>query len=240
MKKLLCFDVDGTLTEKRTKINAENRAFLSELAKKYNLLIVSSGNCPRIYAQLDEFPVEILGNFGLQRSKIVDGKLVIVHEHRVEINKTEFLARIAYLREKYGYAEYKGESVEFHPSGMATFSLLGTQASIEEKLAFDPDRKKRMVMYEEVKALFPEYDVYVGGSTSFDFGDKRHNKYTAIKAYAEENGYAVDEILYIGDETHEGGGDYPVFASEIEAVKIENYKLLKETLSFLLCGSPRR
>ena len=42
MKKLLCFDVDGTLTEKRTKINAENRAFLSELAKKYNFIKINT------------------------------------------------------------------------------------------------------------------------------------------------------------------------------------------------------
>lgn len=234
MKKLLCFDVDGTLTEKRTKIDEKNRAFLTELAKKYTLLIVSSGNCARIYQQLDYFPVTILGNFGLQQSEMIDGKLVIVKQNRVNINKETFLSRIDYLRKKYGYTEYYGDSVEFHPSGMATFGLLGTQASIEEKLAFDPDRSKRMVMYAEVKTLFPEYDVYVGGSTSFDFGDKRYNKYTAIKQYALENGYAIEEILYVGDESHEGGGDYPVFVSNIDTIKIEDYRYIKETLSFLL------
>ena len=127
-----------------------------------------------------------------------------------------------------------GESVDFHPSGMATFGILGTGASIEDKLAFDPDRSKRMAMYDEVKSLFPEYDVYVGGSTSFDFGDKNHNKYTAIVNYAKENGYSIDEILYIGDEAHQGGGDYPVFSSEIDAIQIKDYKTISKTLDFLL------
>lgn len=234
MKKLLCFDVDGTLTEKRTKIKADNFEFLEELSKKYKLLIVSSGNCERIYEQLNRFPVEILGNFGLQQSAIIDGKFTVVKQNRIEMDKESFLSRIAYLRKKYGYETYQGESVDFHPSGMATFGLLGTKASIEDKLAFDPDRSKRMAFYDEVKELFPEYDVYVGGSTSFDFGDKRFNKYTAIKQYAQENGYAIDEILYIGDEDHVGGGDYPVFASEIDAIKITHYTKVKEQLQFLL------
>ena len=233
-KKLLCFDVDGTLTEKRTKINTANRNFLAELAEKYHVLIVSSGNCERIYNQLDCFPVEILGNFGLQQSAIIDGKFTVVKQNTITMDKEKFLEKVTYLRNKYGYTEYLGESVDFHPSGMATFGLLGTGASIEDKLAFDPDRSKRMVMYEEVKAMFPEYDVYVGGSTSFDFGDKRFNKYTAIKNYALENGYSIDEILYVGDEAHEGGGDYPVFSSEIDTVLIKDYKTIKESLKFLL------
>ena len=233
-KKLLCFDVDGTLTQKRMKIEPQNRAFLGELAKKYKLLIVSSGNCERIYRQLDCFPVEIVGNFGLQQSTIENGEFVIIKQNSIEMDRESFLEKITYLRKKYGYENYKGESVDFHPSGMATFGLLGTEADVADKLAFDPDRSKRAVMYDEVKALFPQYDVYLGGSTSFDFGDKRFNKYTAIKAYASENGYSIDEILYIGDEDHEGGGDYPVFSSEIDAIKITDYKTVPERLRYLL------
>lgn len=233
-KRLLCFDVDGTLTEKRTKINETNRNFLAKLAEKYDLLIVSSGNCERIYKQLDCFPVRILGNFGLQQSCVENGELVIEKQAQVQIDKQSFLKRIDYLRKKYGYTEFQGESVDFHPSGMATFGILGTGASIEDKLAFDPDRSKRMAMYDEVKSLFPEYDVYVGGSTSFDFGDKKYNKYTAIVNYAKEYGYSIEEILYIGDEAHQGGGDYPVFSSEIDAIQIKDYKTIPQTLEFLL------
>ena len=113
-----------------------------------------------------------------------------------EIDKNFFNEKCDYLRKKYGYTEYKGEPVEFHASGMVTFPLLGTKADIGDKLVFDPTRAKRKVMYDEVLKLFPDYAVYIGGSSSFDFSGKKYNKYDAIMQYAAENGYAKEEILY--------------------------------------------
>ena len=93
---------------------------------------------------------------------------------------------------------------------------------------------------EEVAALTRKWSMEKamafdgGGSTSFDFGDKKYNKYTAIVNYAKEYGYSIEEILYIGDEAHQGGGDYPVFSSEIDAIQIKDYKTIPQTLEFLL------
>ena len=37
MKKLICFDLDGTLTQHRTPLEEENRKLLDALGKKYKL-----------------------------------------------------------------------------------------------------------------------------------------------------------------------------------------------------------
>ena len=42
MKRLICFDLDGTLTQHRSKLEEENKAVLDALGKKYKLLIKSS------------------------------------------------------------------------------------------------------------------------------------------------------------------------------------------------------
>jgi hypothetical protein len=54
------------------------------------------------------------------------------------------------LREKYGFTDYRGENVEYHPSGCVTFPCLGTKAQQEDKLSFDPNRSKRRAIYQDV------------------------------------------------------------------------------------------
>lgn len=234
MKKLLCFDLDGTLTQHRSKLEKENKALLDALCKKYKVIMVGAGNAPRIYAQMDEYPIDIIANYGMQESKMVDGKFTIVREVVSRPDKAYFLEKIAYLRNKYGYQTFKGETVEFHSTGMVTFPLLGTKADIADKIAFDPTREKRKVLYPEVLELFPDYTVYIGGSSSFDFTEKQYNKYDAIMAYAKENGYQKQEILYIGDDFGDGGGDSHVRLGGLDYVEITDYRQTAERLRFLL------
>lgn len=233
MKRLLCFDLDGTLTQHRSKLEQENREVLDCLQKKYKVIMVGAGGAERIYKQMDKYPIDIIGNYGMQESKMVDGKFTIVRESFSQPDKDFFMKQIDYLRQKYGYTEYKGESVEFHPTGMITFPLLGTKADIADKIAFDPTREKRRVLYPEVLEIFKDYSVYIGGSSSFDFAEKRYNKYDAIMDYAKENGYQKDEILYIGDDFGDGGGDSHIRIYGMDYVEITDYKTLKEKLNFL-------
>ena len=66
MIKLLAFDLDGTLTCHKTPLCEENRKALEALGKKYKLLMVGAGNCRRIFEQMGRFPIDIIGNYGMQ------------------------------------------------------------------------------------------------------------------------------------------------------------------------------
>lgn len=233
MKKLICFDLDGTLTQHRTKLEEKNKLVLDELSKKYKLLMVGAGNCKRIYEQLNCYHIDILGNYGMEESVVENGEFKIIRKTTVEIDKKFFTEKTDYLRKKYGYTTFKGESVEFHESGMVTFALLGTKADIKDKLAFDPTRAKRKVMYSEVLEIFKDYTVYIGGSSSFDFSKKEFNKYDAIMTYALQNGYKKDEILYVGDDFGDGGGDSHVRIGGLDYVEITSYRELNEKLKYL-------
>lgn len=234
LKKLLCFDLDGTLTQHRSKLERENAELLSTLQNKYKVIMVGAGGSERIYRQMNEYPIEIIGNYGMQHSVIEDAEFKLVKDEKSYPDKEYFIEITKYLRKKYGYTEYKGDAVQFHESGMVTFPLLGTEADIKDKIAFDPTREKRRVMYPEVLELFKDYNVYVGGSSSFDFTDKKYNKYYAIKSYAEENGYDLNEILFIGDDFGDGGGDSHVRIFGLDYVEITDYKKCREKLRFLL------
>ena len=234
MKRLICFDLDGTLTQHRTLLDAKNRAVLDKLGEKYKLLMVGAGATKRIWNQMGEYPIDILGNYGMEESVVENGEYKLIKQIITTPDKEYFLEKANYLRQKYGYTEYKGDSVEFHPSGMVTFALLGTKADIEDKLKFDPTREKRKVMYKEVLELFPDYTVYIGGSSSFDFSQKQYNKYDAIMAYAKEHDYTLDEILYVGDDFGDGGGDSHIRIYGMDYIEITDYTKLREKLQFLL------
>ena len=66
MIKLIAFDLDGTLTQHKTKLEEKNRAVLEKLAKKYSLVMVGAGQCMRIFNQMNQFPIDVIGNYGLQ------------------------------------------------------------------------------------------------------------------------------------------------------------------------------
>ena len=233
-KRLICCDLDGTLSQHRTPIEDGNAEVLKALDGKYKLLMVGAGSAERIYRQLNCYPIDILGNYGMQESRIVNGAFTVIRSDASAPDREYFIKTADYLRVKYGYTDYKGASVEFHGTGMVTVPLLGSEADIADKLVFDPDRAKRRRMYGEVLELFPDYSVYIGGTSSFDFTEKRYNKYDAIMRYARENGYEKNEILFVGDDFGDGGGDSHVRINGMDYVEITDYRALRESLSFLM------
>ena len=137
-------------------------------------------------------------------------------------------------REKHGFTEFAGDSVEYHISGCVTFAVLGTKAKQEDKLAFDPTRAKRRAFYPEVIDLFPEYNVFVGGSSSFDMAPKPYNKYYALDLYCREHGFAHDEVVFVGDDYGEGGNDESVYKSDFGFLKIDDYRDFPNVVAELL------
>lgn len=234
--KLVAFDLDGTLTQHRTPLSDEHRAVLDKLSKKYKLLMAGAGMCMRIFGQMGEYPIDILGNYGMQYAEYdPETKTIDIREDNViPCDKESIEKRVTMLREKYGFTEYKGDNVEFHSSGCVTFPILGTKADIKDKLSFDPDRKKRRSIYEDVKATFPEFTVFVGGSSSFDMAPAPYNKAYALAKYCEERGIAHDEVVYVGDDYGPGGNDESVYLSDFGYLTIDDYRDFPEVVKVLL------
>lgn len=234
--KVIAFDLDGTLTQHRTPLDDANRAVLDKLSKKYRILMVGAGMCARIFNQMGGYPVDILGNYGLQYAKYnPETKTIdVIRDTVLPCDRESSAEKVEAMRREFGLTEYAGESIEFHASGAITFPLLGKSAKIEDKLAFDPDRAKRRPMYPRVKELFPEYTVFIGGSSSFDMVPAPNDKFYALSKLCAEEGYSHDEVLYVGDDYLEGGNDHAVAVSDIAFVTIDDYTKLSERLAFLL------
>ena len=224
--KVIAMDLDGTLTQHKTPLSPEHRALLAQLSQSYKLLMVGAGQVLRIFRQLEGFPIDIIGNYGMQYG-VYDaaiGDINLVRDMTATCDRDRITAQINQLRERFGFTQFSGETVEFHPSGCVTFPILGTKAKQEDKLAFDPDRAKRRAIYNEVVAAFSDYCVFVGGSSSFDMAPKPYNKYYALDQYCRENGYTHDQVVYIGDDYGLGGNDESVYRSDFPYITIDHYQ----------------
>lgn len=232
MIKVFAFDLDGTLTQHKTPLEAQNRAVLEALSKRYTLLMVGAGSCARIHNQLGGFPMDVIGNYGMQYAKYADGALSLVRDDRVPFTDKGIIEeKITALRKKHGFTDYTGENVEYHASGCLTFPILGTKARQEDKLSFDPDRKKRRKIYGEVCECFSDYNVFVGGSSSFDMAPKPFNKYYALDLWCKENGFNHGEVVFVGDDYGCGGNDESVYKSDFNFIPIDDYTHLSKALA---------
>ena len=209
---------------------------LDALGKKYKLLMAGAGECTRIFDQMGKYPIDIVGSYGMQYGEYDEksGELDIKYRICVPCDRESVERRAKLFREKYGFTEYAGDSVQYFPTGGITLALLGTDAKLPEKLAFDPTREKRRRIYSDVCRLFPDFKVFIGGTSSFDMAPAPYDKYYALDKYCTEHGYAHDEVVFVGDDYGEGGNDSPVYNSDIPFIKVDDYTKLNEYVSVLL------
>lgn len=234
--KVIAMDLDGTLTQHKEQLDSEHKSVLDLLSQRYKLIMVGAGQARRIFNQMGQYPIDIIGNYGLQYAKYnKDTKDIdTVRDDVFPIDRDSIEKKVTYFRQKYGYTEYRGDNVEYHVSGCITFPILGTKAIQADKLAFDPDRKKRRAFYDEVVKEFSDYNVFVGGSSSFDMSPKPYNKYYALDLFCKENGYEHSEVAYIGDDYGQGGNDESIYLSDFNYLTIDDYRDFASVIKELL------
>ena len=228
--KLIAMDLDGTLTQHKSALDKKNTAVLDELGKRYMLVMVGAGDSRRIYKQMNEYPIDIIGNYGMQFSVVENGEFKVVRSDGYDVDRDFFERAVTKLRKETGYTEFAGDNVEFHASGAVTFPILGTKAVLSDKLSFDPKGEKRSRIYDKVSAEFRDYNCFIGGSSSFDIVAKEYDKYNALMRYAKEKGIKKDEILFLGDDFKKGGNDEQIKLGGVDYIAVTDYTQLERLL----------
>lgn len=234
--KMIAFDLDGTLTRYQIPLSLETREILFKLKEKYMLVMVGAGQAQRIFRQMNQFPIDILGNYGMECAEYNhDTKgLETVFDASWKCDREELEKNVNYLREKYGYTDFSGDSVEYHPSGCVTLPILGADAKYDDKFFFDPDKSKRRAMYDEAKELFDQYNVFIGGTASLDIAPKPYSKYYALDKYCKEKGILHNEVIFVGDDYGYGGNDESIYNSDFGFIKIDDYHEIWDKIKHLL------
>ncbi|MEP6984441.1 MAG: HAD-IIB family hydrolase [Chloroflexota bacterium] len=228
MKKLIVFDLDGTLAESKSSLDAEMSALLQDLLAIVKVAVISGGDWPQFEKQLlSNLPndqrlvnLSLLPTCGTKFFQYTGDWKKIYSEDFTADEKEKIINA---LKKVVGAADFKiekvwGEVIEDRGSQI-TFSALGQQAPIEEKKKWDPDFAKRKKLQAALDNIIPEFSVRLGGTTSVDVTKPGIDKAYGIRKLRDMLGISIAEMIFIGDALFPGGNDYP--AKEAGAVSIQ-------------------
>ena len=222
--KVIAFDLDGTLTQHKSPLSRKNRVLLDRLARRYRLVIVDAGACARIHRQMGGYPIDIIGQYGMQSALLNkrEGTLNFSREACQAVDREAIRARVMALRQQFGWTQYLGEPVECHLSGVLTFPILGTDAALYDRRTLDPSRAMRGEAYAAVLDAFEEYTVYMVGGDSFDIVPRPYGKLYALEKYCRLHDIDLGEAAYAGDEYGLGGHGADVQHSAVTFIPVDD------------------
>ena len=202
------FDVDGTLTPSRQKIDSEFLNFLLNFAKQNDVYLVTGSDRPKTIEQIGK---ELY--FACQRVYNCSGS--DVYEKDILIYRDEWTLPSdaeEFLIDELHHSKFPvrtGNHIERRPGGV-NFSVLGRGSEVileerEEYVKWDINTGERKNIADRFKKRFPEIGCQVGGQTGLDISPLGCDKSQILRDFKP-----IDLIYFFGDKLKEGENDYPL------------------------------
>jgi len=229
VKKLIVFDLDGTLAESKSPLHAEMAALLHALLGATQVAVISGGDWPQFEKQLlSNLPpntllenLSLLPTCGTKFFQYAEAWKKIYSEDFTADEKVKIITALKQALATAGFKVEKfwGEPIEDRGSQI-TYSALGQQAPLEEKNNWDPDFSKRKQIKAILDPLIPGFSVRLGGSTSIDVTKSGIDKAYGIRKLRDLLGITLQEMIFIGDALFPGGNDFPVRATGVVCIPV--------------------
>jgi HAD superfamily hydrolase (TIGR01484 family) len=243
MKKLIAFDLDGTLAESKAAIDKEMAVRLGALLTVAQVAIISGGDWPQFQKQvLAHMPkaaklkhLSILPTCGTKFYQYKRGWKQLYAENFTDIQKQKIISCLNAAIDSAGVRAKKtwGEAIDDRGSQI-TYSGLGQQAPLDEKTKWDPDFAKRKKIKKQLDKTIPEFAVNLGGATSVDITKKGIDKKYGMHKLHQVLNISISEMLFIGDAIFPGGNDYPAKQSGAFSVCVKNPDETKKVIEGII------
>jgi hypothetical protein len=229
MKKLIVFDLDGTLAPSKSALDKETAALLHDLLGIVKVAVISGGAWSQFQKQLlTDIPhddslanLSLLPTCGTKFFQYTGEWKQIYSEDLTAEQRKKIIDSLKNATETAGFHAEKvwGEVIEDRGSQI-TFSALGQQAPLEEKEKWDTDFSKRKKITAILETLIPEFSIRMGGATSIDVTKPGIDKAYGIRKLRDILHISVEEMVYIGDALFPGGNDYPAEQAGVVSISV--------------------
>jgi len=230
MKKLIVFDLDGTLAESKASIDADMSRLLHDLLGIVKVAVISGGDWPQFQEQVvSHLPqdkslanLSILPTSGTKFFRYSGDWKNLYSEDFTPEEKEKIVSSLKKAVAKAGFQVEKawGEVIEDRGSQI-TYSALGQQAPLEEKKKWDSDFAKRKKIKAILDPLIPGFSVRMGGATSIDVTKPGIDKAYGIRKLRDVLGISLKETIFIGDALFAGGNDYPAEQAGVVSICVQ-------------------
>jgi phosphomannomutase len=244
VKKLIVFDLDGTLAGSKSPLDSEMSGLLHDLLLIVKVAVISGGDWPQFEKQLlSNLPHDDrLANLSLLPTcgtkfyrydsaawkKVYSEDLTTEERDKILSSLTKAIISADFKTDKLW-----GEQIEDRGSQI-TFSALGQKAPLEEKNKWDPDFSKRKKIKAILDSLIPEFSVRIGGSTSIDITKPGIDKAYGIRKLRDLLGISLKEMVYIGDALYVGGNDYPAKEAGVDCISVKDPNETKRVIPTII------
>lgn len=242
MKKLIAFDLDGTLAPSKSHFDDRMVNLFDRLLEKYEVCVISGAKYElfqrQFLTQITKEPhnlsrLHLMPTSGTRYYRFKDDnwQLQYAEDFTPEQKKKIINALEEGLKES-GYQVDKtyGETIEDRDSQI-TLSILGQDIvaelgdeGVRIKEEWDPDGTKKLKIRDLVAPKIPEFNVRAAGATSIDITLPGVDKAYGMQKLLEATGYSKEDILFMGDKIIPGGNDYAVEEFGIDCIAVNGWR----------------
>lgn len=244
MKKLIAFDLDGTLAPSKSTLPPRMASLLNDLLKTHQVCVISGGKYElfqrQVLSNITTDPDLLKGLHLMPTSgtryytfdpDVTDWKLNYAEDFTDE-DKQQIITALAEGLDESGYAVDKtyGETIEDRNSQI-TLSILGQEIvaelgeeGVRIKEAWDPDGSKKLRIRAIIAPKIPNFEVRAAGATSIDVTKPGVDKAYGMNKLMAATGLSMEDILFMGDKIVEGGNDYPVEQMGIDCISVRSWE----------------
>ncbi|MBI1839184.1 MAG: HAD-IIB family hydrolase [Candidatus Colwellbacteria bacterium] len=250
-KKVIMFDLDGTLTRSKAVLDKEMASLLCKLLSKKTVAVTSGGNYPQFKSQFLRYlqcgkeqlkNLFILPVSGGSLYRYEAGKWHLLYRHKFTAGEKAriFAAFKASFRDiKYIPPEKTYGKVLEDRESQITFSALGQKAPVDRKEEWNEKSDIRRKLILTLRKRLPEFEIRLGGLTSVDVTKKGIDKAYGIRQIMKLLSVSKKEMVYVGDALYKGGNDYVAKRAGVRTVQVEDEKEAKSFIRLLLSNLER-
>lgn len=242
-KRIIIFDLDGTLTKSKSHIDHEMASLIRELLRVKYVAITSGGSFQQFSSQfISGLPKNanlrnlLLFPTSSSRGYYYDSKRRRFYQAYTNVlsirDVKKILRSFAKVFQAIGYsqpARTYGPVFENRGS-QVTFSALGQKAPLRLKRTWDPTQQKRQRIRRLLRIQLHNFEISIGGTTSIDVTRKGVNKTLCVEKLRERLGVKKEDMLYVGDALFRGGNDYIMRSTGIHCISVSGPKQTKQLI----------
>jgi len=252
-KKLVVFDLDGTLTETKSNMDSEMARLFSRLLRNKQIAVIGGGKyalfrrqllrplrrSKRLLHNLFLFPTTATSFYRYRHG----WKKVYVKElskrERTMIKKAfkKSFREINYIEPERTYGkvlEDRGTQVTFSALGQDVVAMLGKKGVFLKKAWRDENTSIKLKLARTLQKHLPGLEVRAAGYTSIDVTRKGIDKAYGIRQIKKHLGISTRDMLFVGDALFLGGNDYAARKTGVECLSVSGPQETKKFIRFLL------
>ncbi len=252
-KKVIVFDLDGTLIRTKSPVDREMATLFSQLLATKKVAIIGGGK----YAVFQDLFLRKLTDRGVLLDNLflfpTTAAAFYKHHHgwqqvythpltklqRVKIKQTfeKVFAEIGYKEPKKTYGkliEDRKTEVTFSVFGQDAVTVLGRKGVLLKEQWGRKHIKTKMRIVTLMQKYLPNLAVHAAGFTSIDVTKKGADKAYGIRQIQKYVRVKIKDMVFVGDAIFPGGNDYAVVKTGVDYVSVANIEATKKVIRALL------